>query len=63
MRFDSRVLSFKSAYESTAMIGDAGVAINELLIEDAIMFVEGSHVELLDAAFVDCPALIAPLGC
>ena len=63
MRFDSRVLSFRSACVSTAIIGEAGVAINELLIEEAIRFVEGSHVELLEAAFVDWPALMAPLGC
>ena len=35
------------------VVGLAGVSISELLIELTRLFVEGSHVELLDAALVD----------
>ena len=41
------------------MLGFVGVVISELLLDDAprIKFEDGSQVELLEAKFVDWPAL------
>ena len=42
--------------------GLAGVSIRELLIEPTRLFVEGSHVELLDAHLVDDWLTFLPVG-
>ncbi len=53
MRFDSRVFSFKSVCDKAIILGVVGVVTSELLIEEAILLEDGSHVELLEAHFVD----------
>jgi len=45
------------------MLGLVGVVTTELLIDDAMLFDEGSQVELLEAHLVDWPPLMpATLG-
>jgi len=54
MRFDSRVLCFRSIWvRERTLEGLLGVLICELFIDETKLFVEGSQVELLEAHLVD----------